>query len=152
MRYAGFVSLPIEGESAVQLERALDQIQTALVEQQAEHVERVGNRITFSAGFLSLKRSVRGNPLTLITLGEIEVNPTSDSLMVDYRLSFSQLFIFGVIAALIYLATSMGRISAQPLSVTLFVSTMIWLVMFAGNAAFAVSRFSRLLGEFPREN
>jgi hypothetical protein len=149
MKYAGFVSLPIEGDPSAQLQNVLDQIQSALVDQHVDNVERSGNRILFSAGFLSFKRSVRRNPLSLITSGEIEINPASDNLMVDYRLSFTQLFILGMAAALFYLSTSIGR--DQPLTQTVFVSAVICVGIFAGNAAIGVSRFSKFLRQFPSE-
>jgi hypothetical protein len=149
MKFAGFVSLPIEGNPDAQLQNVLDQIQSALVEQHAENVQRIGNRISFSAGFLSFRRSVGRNPISLITSGEIEINPASDNLMVDYRLSFTQLLILGIASALFYLSTSIGR--DQPLTQTVFVSAVICLGLFAGNAAIGASRFSRFLRQFPRE-
>ena len=149
MKYAGFVSLPIEGDPDSQLQNVLDQIQTALIEEHAENVQRIGNRISFSAGFLSFRRSVGRNPLSLITSGEIEINPASDNLMVDYWLSFAQLFILGIASALFYLSASIGR--NQPLTQTVFVSAIISMGIFAGNAAVGVSRFSKFLRQFPRE-
>lgn len=148
MKFAGVVSLPIEGNPDAQLQNVLDQIQSALVEHHAENVRRIGNRISFSAGFLPFKRSVRRNPLALITSGEIEINPASDGLMVDYTLSFTQLFILGIAAAIFYVFTSMGRV---PLIQTIVVSAVILLGVCAGYAGVGVSKFSTFLRQFPRD-
>jgi hypothetical protein len=148
----GFVNLPIEGDPAENLQRALDQIESALVELHTDNVERVGNRIRFSAGFFSFKRWAGPHPLAFVTSGEIEVEPSGDCLLVDYRLSFSQQFV--VSAVIVLLAATRIRFggSDQPLTTTLILLAFAWLVFAVGNAASAVFRFSKFLRQFPRED
>src|SRR5271155_6246839 len=96
----GFHSLPIEGDPAENSERVLDQIASALIELHADNVDRVGNRITFSAGIFSFKRWVGPHPLAFVSSGEIEIEPSGDVLMVEYRLRFSQWFIISTVMVL----------------------------------------------------
>jgi hypothetical protein len=148
----GFVNLPIEGDPAENLQRALDQIQSALVELHADNVERIGSRITFSAGIFSLKRWIGPHPLALVTSGEIEVEPSGDSLLVDYRLSFRQQFIMCAAIVLLSATRIRFRDSAQPLTTTLILLAIAWLVLSVGGALSAVFRFSKFLRQFPRED
>jgi hypothetical protein len=151
MKFAGFVSLPIGGDPAENLRTVLAQIQSGLVELHAETVQQVGNRITFSAGFLSFKRWVGRNPLLWITSGEIQLEPSGDFLMLDYRLSFSQLLIASTACVLWFVVTSGKRIHAtgQPLTNVLLLSAIMWLLLCVGNAAVAMFRFSKFLRQFP---
>jgi hypothetical protein len=147
-----FVNLPIEGDPAENSQRALDQIQSALVELHADNVERIGNRITFSAGIFSLKRWAGPHPLALVTSGEIEVEPSGDTLLVDYRLRFWQQFIMWAVMVLLMATRIRFRASDQPLTTTLILLVIAWLVFSVGGAASAVFRFSRFLRQFPRED
>ena len=152
MRYVGFVNLPIEGDSAENSRRVLDQIDSALVELHADNVERIGNRISFSAGIFSFKRWIGPHPLAFVTSGEIEVEPSGDSLLVDYRLSFKQQFIMSAAIVICAAASRRFRVSGQGLTTDLIFLGIAWLVLAVGNAASAVFRFSKFLRQFPRED
>jgi hypothetical protein len=152
VRYVGFVKLPIEGDPAENLRRALDQIESALVELHADNVERIDNRIRFSAGFFSFKRWAGPHPLAFVTSGEIEVEPSGDCLLVDYRLSFWQQFIMWAVIVLLSATRIRFRASDQPLTTTLILLAIAWLAFAVGGAASAVFRFSRFLRQFPRED
>ena len=152
MRYVGFVKLPIEGDPADNLQRALDQIESALVELHADNVERIGNRIRFSAGFFSFKRWAGPHPLAFVTSGEIEVEPSGDCLLADYRLSFWQQFIMWAAVIICSVAGIRFRLSDKGLTTNLMLLALAWLVLAFGNAMSAVFRFSRFLRQFPRED
>ena len=148
----GFLTLPIEGDPAENSRRVLDQIESALIELHADNVERAGSRISFSAGIFSFKRWVGPHPLAFVSSGEINIEPSDDVLMVNYRLRFFQWFIICTIFVL-FLATSTGfRRSDQPLKTKLLILAFSWLVMFFGNLMSATSRFSKFLRQFPRED
>jgi hypothetical protein len=148
----GFVKLPIEGDPAENLQRALDQIESALVELHADNVERIGNRISFSAGIFSFKRWAGPHPLAFVTSGEIEVEPSGDCLLVDYRLSFWQQFIMWAAVIICSAASRIFRVSDRSLTTDLILLATAWLVPAVGGAANAMFRFSRFLRQFPREN
>ena len=150
--YVGFVNLPIEGDPVENSERALDQIQSALVELHADNVERTGNRISFSAGIFSLKRWAGPHPLALVTSGEIEVEPSGDCLLVDYQLSFRQQFIMCAAIVICADASRGFRLTDRGLTTDLILLAISWLVMAVGGAASAVFRFSKFLRQFPRED
>jgi hypothetical protein len=145
----GFLTLPIEGDPAENLRRVLDQIESALVELHADNVKRVGNRISFSAGIFSFKRWV--GPLAMISSGEIEVEPSGDVLMVDYRLGFSQQFIIVAVVVLLEGASRRFRVLDQSLTINLIMLAFVWLVLVFGNVARAMSSFSKFLRQFPRQ-
>ena len=145
----GFVTLPIEGDPAENLRRVLDQIESALVELHADNVTRVGNRITFSAGIFSFKRWVGPYPLAQVTSGEIEIEPSGDVLMVDYRLSFSHQFI--MYAVMVLWVGACSRVSDQPLKTKLAILAITWLAL-AGGSVLTMLRFSKFLRQFPRED
>jgi hypothetical protein len=148
----GFVNLPIEGDPAENSQRALDQIQSALVALHANNVERIGNRIKFSAGIFSFKRWAGPHPLAFVTSGEVEVEPSGDCLLVDYRLRFWQQFIIWAVIVLLMATRIRFRASDQPFTTTLILLVIAWLVFSVGGAASAVFRFSRFLRQFPRED
>ena len=152
MRYVGFVNLPIEGDPDENLRRVLDQIESALIELHADNVERIGNRISFSAGIFSFKRWISPHPLALVTSGEIEVEPSGDSLLVDYRLRFWQQFIFWAVIVLGEASTRRFRVSGRGLTADLILLAFAWLVLAVAGAASAVFRFSKFLRQFPRED
>jgi len=148
----GFVNLPIEGDPGEKSRRVLDQIESALVELHADNVERIGNRISFSAGIFSFKRWAGPHPLAFVTSGEIEIEPSSDSLMVDYRLSFKQQFIMSAAIVICATATKRFQVSDQGPTANLILLAFAWLVLAGGGAASAVFRFSKFLRQFPRED
>jgi hypothetical protein len=148
----GFHSLPIEGNPAEDSQRVLEQIESALIELHADNVERVGNRISFSAGIFSLKRWAGPHPLAFVSSGEIKIDPSSDVMMVEYRLRFSQWYVICTVMVL-YLATRIGfRSPHQPLITKLEILAFAWLFMFFGNLMSATSRFSKFLRQFPRND
>ena len=147
----GFHSLPIEGVAAENSGRVLDQIASALVELHADNVERVGNRITFSAGIFSFKRWVGPHPLAFVSSGEIKIEPSSDVMMVNYRLRFYQWSIVCIVIIL-FVATQAGfRSSDQPINTKLLILAISWLGLYVGNAMSAGLRFSKFLRQFPRK-
>src|ERR1700746_4036853 len=128
----GFVNLPIEGDPAENSRRALDQIESALVELHADNVKRTGNRITFSAGIFSFKRWAGPHPLAFVTSGEVEVEPSGDSLLVDYRLRFWQQFIIWAVIVVLMATRIQFRASDQPLTTTLILLAIAWLLCSVG--------------------
>ena len=152
MKYVGFVNLPIEGDAAENSRKMLDQIESALVELHADNVERTGNRISFSAGIFSLKRWAGPHPLAFVISGEVEVEPSGDCLLVDYRLRFWQQFVICAVIVLLTATRIRFRASDQPLTTTLILLVIGWLVTAVGVAANAMFRFSRFLRQFPRED
>jgi hypothetical protein len=145
----GFVNLPIEGHPAARLPEVLDQIQAALEEDHARTVRRIGNRIEFSTD--SFLRRWLFRDRFLVSAGEVEAEPSSDSLMIDYRLSFFELFVvttLAILSAVVTLAFHDGIASLRPhLSVVLFVCVL----NFGVTTVRATSKFSRFLRQFPRE-
>ncbi len=146
------MNLPIEGDPAENSRRVLDQIESALVELHADNVERIGNRISFSAGIFSLKRWAGPHPLAFVTSGEIEVEPSGDCLLVDYRLSFKQQFIMSAAIVICATATRRFRVSDKGLTTDCILLAIAWMVLALGSAASAVFRFSKFLRQFPRED
>jgi len=146
----GFVNLPIEGDPGENLRKVLDQIESALVELHADNIQRIDNRISFSAGIFSFKRWAGPHPLAFVTSGEIEIEPSSDSLMVDYRLSFKQQFIMSAAIVICSAATRRFQVSDKGLTTDLILLAIAWLVLALGSVASAVFRFSKFLRQFLR--
>jgi hypothetical protein len=139
----GFHSLLIEGALAENSRRVPDQIVSALVELHADNVQRIGNRISFSAGIFSFRRWVGPHPLAFVSSGEIEIEPSGDVLMVNYRLRFSQWLIICTVMVL-FVATRMGlRSSDSPLGWSPYYSQARLKEMFG---ATAVLYFTYFLG------
>jgi hypothetical protein len=145
MRYSGLVSLPIVGTAAEQMQAVLDQIQSALKKEHVGNVQQVGNCISFSSGF-SLQRWLRRGPLQMIGSGEIEAEPSGDSLMIDYRLSLYEPFISTAVLVLLAKATNLSR------NMSLSSLALIWLLSSIMVAVSAVLEFSKFLRKFPRDD
>jgi hypothetical protein len=146
----GFVNLPIEGDPVARLPEVLDQIQSALAEDNATKVRRIGNRIEFTTDSFTRRWLFTGRFRT-ISSGEIEAEASSDSLMIDYRVSFYELFVVTTLMALIYLvaiAFRSGIASFRSNLPLLFV----FVIYFAANIAISQFKFSRFLGQFPRQS
>jgi hypothetical protein len=143
MRYKGFVSVPLAG-AAEQTQAVLDQIQSALKKARVDSIEQAGNRISFSSG-VSLGRWLRRGPLQMIGSGEIDAEPSGDSLMIDYRLSLYEPFIVtGVLVLLLKISNLTAKTSPSYL-------VLVWLVSSVIFAVSAVVGFSRFLRQFPRD-
>jgi hypothetical protein len=145
----GFVNLPIEGDPAARLPEVLDQIQAALSEDHARIVRRIGNRIEFSTDSFLRRWLFAGR--FLVSSGEIEAEASSDSLMIDYRLNFSELFGVLTVMALIYLIDFAFRGGIASLKSNIFVLVFACVLIFGSSIVMATSRFSRFLRQFPRE-
>jgi hypothetical protein len=145
----GFVNLPVEGDPVSRLPEVLDQIQAALEQNHARTVRRIGNRIEFSTD--SFLRRWLFRDRFRASSGEIEAEASSDSLMIDYRLSFFELIVVTTLAVLssVFALAFHGGIAflRSHVSVVLFACAL----SFGLNTAVATSRFSRFLRQFPRE-
>jgi hypothetical protein len=147
----GFVNLPVEGDPVARLPEVLDQIQAALAEDHSMVVRRIGNRIEFTTDSFMRRWLFRGR--FLVSSGEIEAEASSDSLMIDYRLSFFELFVVMALTILVFAAEVASRGGIVPLRSTLYVMLFVLVIYFGANMAAATSKFSRFLRQFPaREN
>ncbi len=146
----GFVNLPIEGDPVARLPELLDQIQAALAEDHATDVRRIGNRIEFKTDSL-MRRWLFSGRFRAASSGEIEAEASSDSLMIDYRLSFFELFVVLTVMALLYIVV-MTVHSGISLRSTLTFILFACVLSFGSSMATAISRFSRFLRQFPRED
>jgi hypothetical protein len=144
----GFVNLPVEGDPVARLPEVLDQIQAALAEDRAINVRRIGNRIEFSTDSFLRRWLFTGR--FLVSSGEIEAEASNDSLMIDYRLSFFELFAVTTVIVLIFIVAG-GFRAALSLKANLAMTVFIWLLYFGSNICLAVFRFSKFLRQFPRE-
>jgi hypothetical protein len=145
----GFVNLPVEGNPVARLPEVLDQIQAALAEEHAKTVRRIGNRIEFSTDSFLRRWLLRSR--FLVSSGEIEAEASSDSLMIDYRLNFLELFVVTTLAVLMYLVVIALHPETASLRSNLYVFLFGLAIYFGGNMILAVSRFSGFLRQFPRE-
>jgi len=146
----GFVNLPIEGNPAERLPKVLDQIQAALAEDHAISVRRIGNRIEFTTDSFVRRWLFRGR-FRAASSGEIEAEPSSDSLMIDYRLSFYEFFVVTILIFLMYLVAIAFHGGIVALRSTLYVMLFALVIYFGANMAAAVFKFSRFLRQFSRE-
>ena len=147
----GFVNLLIEGDPVARLPEVLDQIQSALAEHHATKVRRIGNRIEFTTDSF-VRRWLCAGRFRAATSGEIEAEASSDSLMIDYRLSFFEFFVLMVVMFAIY---SIVIVSHSGVASARFnVSALLFFVVlcFGVGMARAVFEFSRFLRQFPRED
>jgi hypothetical protein len=145
----GFVNLPVEGDPVARLPEVLDQIQAALAEDDATNVRRIGNRIEFTTDSL-MRRWLFTGRFRTVSSGEIEAEASSDSLMIDYRLSFFELLVVLTAMALLYLVVIPLR-SGLSLTSTLGIVLFFSVVSFGANIATTAFKFSRFLRQFPRE-
>jgi hypothetical protein len=145
----GFVNLPIEGDPVARLPEVLDQIQSALAEDHATNVRRIGNRIEFSTDSFVRRWLFRGR--FRVSSGEIEAEASSDSLMIDYRLSFYEFFVVTILIFPMYLLAIAFHGGIVPLRSNLYVMLFVFVIYFGGNMAAATSKFSKFLRQFPRE-
>jgi cytochrome c biogenesis protein CcdA len=145
----GFVNLPIEGDPVARLPEVLDQIQAALAEDHATNVRRMGNRIEFSTGSFLRRWFFRGR--FLVSSGEIEAEASSDSLMIDYRLSFFELLVATTLAVLSSVVALAFRGGIASLRSNLYVLLFAYVLIFGVTIVRAASKFSRFLRKFPRE-
>ena len=144
----GFVNLPVEGDPVARLPEVLDQIQTALAEDQDRKVRRIGNRIEFSTDSFLRRWFFPGR--FGVSSGEIEAEASSDSLMIDYRLSFFERFVAMIVMAmmgLVVIALGNGVASSRSILPLLLFA---FVLGFGVIIAQAVLEFSRFLRQFPR--
>jgi hypothetical protein len=146
----GFVNLPVEGDPVARLPEVLDQIQSALAEDQDRKVRRIGNRIEFSTDSFLRRWFFRGR--FLVSSGEIEAEASSDSLMIDYRLSFFELFVVTTLAALSSVVALAFRGGIASLRSNLYVLLFACALSFGVTIVRATSKFSRFLRQFPRDD
>jgi hypothetical protein len=147
----GFVNLPVEGDPVARLPEVLDQIQAALAEDHSIVVRRLGNRIEFSSNSFA-GRWLSGGRFRAASSGEIEAEASSDSLMIDYRLSFFESLVVWIAMALFYfvvIALHNGIASLRS-NLTVLLSGLV--LCFGSGIAFAAMKFSRFLRQFPRED
>lgn len=145
----GFVNLPVKGDPAARLPEVLDQIQAALAEDQDRMVRRIGNRLEFSTDSFLRRWLFPGR--FLVSSGEIEAEASSDSLMIDYRLSFLELFVVIAVMILVAAAGIAFRSGISSLRSNLSVLVFACVIIFGGSIAQSTLRFSRFLRQFPRE-
>jgi hypothetical protein len=126
-----------------------NQIEAALAEDQDRSVRRIGNRIEFSTDSFLRRWIFPGR--FLVSSGEVEAEASSDSLMIDYRLSFFELFVVTTLIALIVIGPITFRRGIVTITSNLFLLLTVFVLYFGGNAAIATSRFSGFLRQFPRE-
>jgi hypothetical protein len=146
----GFVNLPVEGDPVARLPEVLDQIQAALAEDHARTVRRTGNRIEFSTD--SFLRRWLFRDRFRASSGEIEAEASSDSLMIDYRLSFFELFVVTTLAILSSVVAIAFHRGIASLRSDLYLVLFACVLNFGLNVVMATSRFSRFLRQFPRED
>jgi hypothetical protein len=145
----GFVNLPVEGDPIARLPKVLDQIQAALAKDHAKTVRRIGNRIEFSTDSFLRRWFFRGR--FLVSSGEIEAEASSDSLMIDYRLSFFEHFVVTTLAILSAVVALAFRVGIASLRSNLYVVLFACVLSFGVTIVRATSKFSRFLRQFPRE-
>jgi hypothetical protein len=145
----GFVNLPVKGDPVARLPEVLDQIQAALAEDRDRKVQRIGNRIEFSTDSLLRRWLFRGR--FLVSSGEIEAEASSDSLMIDYRLRFFELFVVTTLAVLSSVVALAFRVGIASLRSNLYVLLSACVLGFGVTIVRATSKFSRFLRQFPRE-
>jgi hypothetical protein len=146
----GFVNLPIEGDPVARLPEVLDQIQSALAEDKATNVRRMGNRLEFTTDSFARRWLFRGR-FRAASSGEIDAEASSYSLMIDYSLSFYEFFVVTILMFLVYLIAIAFRGGIVPLRSNLYVMLFVFVIYFGANIAAAVFKFSRFLRQFPRE-
>jgi hypothetical protein len=146
----GFVNLPVKGDPVARLPEVLDQIQAALAEDTATNVRRIGNRIEFSTDSFLRRWLFRGR-FRAASSGEIDAEASSDSLMIDYSLSFYEFFVVTILMFLVYLIAIAFRGGIVPLRSNLYVMLFVLVIYFGANIAASVFKFSRFLRQFPRE-
>ncbi len=144
----GFVNLPVEGDPVARLPEVLDQIQAALAEDHSISVRRIGNRIEFTTDSFMRRWLFRGR--FRVSSGEIEAEASSESLMIDYRLSFFEFFVVMALAIPVFAVQVASRGGIASLRSNLPVLLFVYVIYFGINIIVAVSRFSRFLRQFPR--
>jgi hypothetical protein len=147
----GFVNLPIEGDPAARLPEVLDQIRIALAEDHATNVRRIDNRIEFTTDSLK-RRWLFSGRFRAVSSGEIEVEASSDSLMIDYRLSFFELFVVTAAMILFSAVDIASRGGTAWLRSNFSVLLFAWVITFFGSMVQATLRFSKFLRQFPRQD
>ena len=145
----GFVNLPIEGDPVARLPEVLDQIQAALAEDRDRKVQRIGNRIEFSTDSFLRRWFFPGR--FGVSSGEIEAEASSDSLMIDYRLSFFDRFVVMIAMATMCFVVIALRHGTALLRSILPLTLFAFVLGFGVIIMQAVYEFSRFLRQFPRE-
>jgi hypothetical protein len=146
----GFVNLPVEGDPVARLPEVLDQIQSALAEDHSMVVRRLGNRIEFSSNSFS-GRWLSGGRFRAASSGEIEAGASSDSLMIDYRLSFFESLVVWIVMAMFYVVVIALHNGIASLGSHLTVLLFGLVICFGSSIVLAGMKFSRFLRQFPRE-
>ena len=144
----GFVNLPVEGDPVARLPEVLDQIQSALAEDKATNVRRMGNRLEFTTDSFARRWLFRGR-FRAASSGEIDAEASSDSLMIDYSLSFYEFFVVTILIFPMYLLAIAFHGGIVPLRSNLYVMLFVFVIYFGGNMAVAVFKFSKFLRQFP---
>ena len=143
----GFVNLPIEGNPGTRLPQVLDQIQAALAEDPTRIVRRIGNRIEFSTNSFA-KRWLFTGRFRIVSSGEIEAEASTDSLMIDYRLSFFEVFVVLIAMTPMYMLAMISRGGIASLRIGLPWLLLAVVVCFGGGMTRSVFEFSRFLRQF----
>jgi hypothetical protein len=145
-----FVNLPVEGDPVARLPEVLDQIHAASAEDYARTVRRIGNRIEFSTD--SLLRRWLFRDRFLVSSGEIEGEASSDSLMIDYRLSFFEFFVLMVVMFAVYAIVIVSHSPVASARFNVYLLLFALVLFFGVGMVRAVFEFSRFLRQFPRED
>lgn len=120
--------------AASRLERALDSLK-------AKRVSRTGTEIRFTAGIF---RAVSGmNLLVPIGSGRLSIEPVGMGLSVEYKLSFTQLFLVVSISVLGFFGPPiLSAPNLTPAEAAMLLS-IAWLWLYGMNVVLAVNRFPR---------
>ena len=147
----GFVNLPVEGDPVARLPEVLDQIQAALAEDHSMVVRRIGNRIEFSSNSFA-RRWLSGGRFRAASSGEIEAEASSDSLMIEYRLSFFESLVVWIVMAMFYFVVIGLQNGTASLKSHLTVLLFGMVLCFGLGIVLSAMKFSGFLRQFPREN
>jgi len=147
----GFVNLPVEGDPVARLPEVLDQIQAALAEDNSMVVRRTGNRIEFSSNSFA-RRWLSGGRFRAASSGEIEAEASSDSLMIEYRLSFFESLVVWIVLAMFYFVVIGLQNGTASLKSHLTVLLFGMVLCFGSGIVLSAMKFSGFLRQFPREN
>jgi hypothetical protein len=88
----------------------------------------------------------------LVSSGEIEGEASSDSLMIDYRLSFFEFFVLMVVMFAVYAIVIVSHSPVASARFNVYLLLFALVLFFGVGMVRAVFEFSRFLRQFPRED
>lgn len=130
-----------KGEDVVK--RALGCIKAELAKHKAKDIRLADHVVTFRSGVFRLVRST--NPLAGVTKGRVSVLRSGDSVTLEYRVWFTQVFVGSIVLAILgalHFSAARGTLSVKSV---VGEAAAAFAFLFIGGVLFAIVQFRSLL-------